>query len=217
MAASAGSPPASWRAWRRSTSRRYGYGIRYANGMFRQEIADGWQVELPEDLARPRQSVGIRAARARLSRSASAARSSRSPRRTARLERHVWKPAETRAGRRLSTRRSSAGAATASTRCGCGRAHADRPDPARRLQRRRPHRRAGREQQGRGADARALSGRFDAGRAGTAAAAGVFLLLGLAAGHRPAPSAAVSATCARCPTRRRSSSTTPIRRSRSPS
>ena len=26
----------------------HGYGIRYVNGMFRQEIADGWQVELPE-------------------------------------------------------------------------------------------------------------------------------------------------------------------------
>ena len=26
----------------------HGYGIRYANGMFRQEISDGWQVELPE-------------------------------------------------------------------------------------------------------------------------------------------------------------------------
>jgi starch phosphorylase len=26
----------------------YGYGIRYVNGMFRQRIADGWQVELPE-------------------------------------------------------------------------------------------------------------------------------------------------------------------------
>ncbi|MFA7440947.1 MAG: glycogen/starch/alpha-glucan phosphorylase [Sphingomonadaceae bacterium] len=26
----------------------YGYGIRYENGMFRQEIHDGWQVELPE-------------------------------------------------------------------------------------------------------------------------------------------------------------------------
>jgi starch phosphorylase len=27
----------------------YGYGIRYVNGMFRQEIADGWQAELPEN------------------------------------------------------------------------------------------------------------------------------------------------------------------------
>jgi starch phosphorylase len=26
----------------------YGYGIRYKNGMFRQRIDDGWQVELPE-------------------------------------------------------------------------------------------------------------------------------------------------------------------------
>ncbi len=27
----------------------YCYGIRYANGMFRQEMSEGWQVELPED------------------------------------------------------------------------------------------------------------------------------------------------------------------------
>src|SRR3569623_1225084 len=27
----------------------YGYGIRYANGMYRQEMSEGWQVELPED------------------------------------------------------------------------------------------------------------------------------------------------------------------------
>ncbi|MBU1174587.1 MAG: glycogen/starch/alpha-glucan phosphorylase [Alphaproteobacteria bacterium] len=27
----------------------YGYGIRYVHGMFRQEISDGWQVEIPED------------------------------------------------------------------------------------------------------------------------------------------------------------------------
>ena len=49
MAASAGSPPASWRAWRRVDIPAYGYGIRYEHGLFRQEISDGWQVELPED------------------------------------------------------------------------------------------------------------------------------------------------------------------------
>ncbi len=27
----------------------YGYGIRYVHGLFRQQIADGWQVELPEE------------------------------------------------------------------------------------------------------------------------------------------------------------------------
>ncbi len=46
----------------------YGYGIRYVNGMFRQRIDDGWQVELPENWARPRQSLGVRAPRERLSR-----------------------------------------------------------------------------------------------------------------------------------------------------
>ena len=27
----------------------YGYGIRYVHGLFRQEMSEGWQVELPED------------------------------------------------------------------------------------------------------------------------------------------------------------------------
>ena len=27
----------------------YGYGIRYVHGLFRQEVSEGWQVELPED------------------------------------------------------------------------------------------------------------------------------------------------------------------------
>ena len=49
MAASAGSPPASWRAWRRSRIAAYGYGIRYDHGLFRQVIKDGWQQEYPED------------------------------------------------------------------------------------------------------------------------------------------------------------------------
>ena len=49
MAASAGSPPASWRAWRRSAIPACGYGIRYDHGLFRQVIKDGWQQEYPEN------------------------------------------------------------------------------------------------------------------------------------------------------------------------
>ena len=63
---------------------------------------------------------------------------------------------------------------------------ADRPDPARRLQRGRPYRRARESTKAETLDPGALSGRCHAGRAGTAAAAGIFLLLRLAAGH-PAP------------------------------
>ena len=113
------------------------------------------------------------------------------------------------------TRRSSAGAAGTSTRCACGRrarsirSCSTRSTPATMSAR-------CRNGAGRGDLPGPLSQRRHAGRAGTAAAAGVFLLLRLAAGHHPPPHQAVSATCARLPTRRRSSSTTPIRRSPSP-
>jgi starch phosphorylase len=43
----------------------YGYGIRYLNGMFRQRIDEGWQVELPETWlshGNPGNSTGARAA-----------------------------------------------------------------------------------------------------------------------------------------------------------
>ena len=40
----------------------YGYGIRYDHGLFRQVISDGWQQEYPGGLAVVRQSVGVRAA-----------------------------------------------------------------------------------------------------------------------------------------------------------
>ena len=49
MAASGGWPPACWTAWRRSASPAYGYGIRYEHGLFKQGLDDGWQVERPED------------------------------------------------------------------------------------------------------------------------------------------------------------------------
>ncbi len=71
----------------------HGYGIRYKNGMFRQEIADGWQVELPEnwldhgnpwDFERRERSfeVGF----------GGSVQSVTS--RDGRLEHHVWKPHE---------------------------------------------------------------------------------------------------------------------------
>ncbi|RVA66266.1 glycogen/starch/alpha-glucan phosphorylase [Mesorhizobium sp. M7A.F.Ca.CA.001.08.1.1] len=71
----------------------HGYGIRYANGMFRQEIHDGWQVELPEtwldhgnpwEFERRERSfeVGFGGAVESITS------------KDGRLERHVWKPTE---------------------------------------------------------------------------------------------------------------------------
>ena len=93
--------------------------------------------------------------------------------------------------RRATTRRSPAGAAATSTRCGCGRRAPTTPVPSRRVQPGRLRRRHGAARPGRSDFARALSERRHAGGPGAAAAAGVFLHLGVAAGHRPAASAAV--------------------------
>ena len=71
----------------------HGYGIRYKNGMFRQEISDGWQVELPEtwldhgnpwEFERRERSfeVGFGGSVASLTT------------KDGRLEHHVWKPQE---------------------------------------------------------------------------------------------------------------------------
>jgi starch phosphorylase len=49
MAASAGSPPASWRAWATLGIAAHGYGIRNDHGLFRQAIEDGRQTEWPEE------------------------------------------------------------------------------------------------------------------------------------------------------------------------
>ncbi|TPM37537.1 glycogen/starch/alpha-glucan phosphorylase [Mesorhizobium sp. B2-3-4] len=71
----------------------HGYGIRYANGMFRQEIHDGWQVELPEtwldhgnpwEFERRERSFDVG-----FGGSVESVTS-----RDGRLERHVWKPTE---------------------------------------------------------------------------------------------------------------------------
>jgi starch phosphorylase len=71
----------------------HGYGIRYVNGMFRQEIHDGWQVELPEtwlDHGNPWEferrerafEIGFGGAVESITD------------KSGRLERHVWKPQE---------------------------------------------------------------------------------------------------------------------------
>ncbi len=71
----------------------HGYGIRYANGMFRQEIQDGWQVELPEtwldhgnpwEFERRERSfeVGFGGSVESITD------------KDGRLERHIWKPGE---------------------------------------------------------------------------------------------------------------------------
>ncbi|HTV71972.1 MAG TPA: glycogen/starch/alpha-glucan phosphorylase [Rhizobiaceae bacterium] len=71
----------------------HGYGIRYANGMFRQEISDGWQVELPEtwlDHGNPwdfeRRERSFEVGFGGVVESVTA--------KDGRLERHVWKPGE---------------------------------------------------------------------------------------------------------------------------
>lgn len=71
----------------------HGYGIRYANGMFRQEIQDGWQVELPEtwlDHGNPWEfERRERSFEVGFGGSVESVTS-----RDGRLERHVWKPTE---------------------------------------------------------------------------------------------------------------------------
>ncbi|MEI9425262.1 glycogen/starch/alpha-glucan phosphorylase [Mesorhizobium sp. Cs1299R1N1] len=71
----------------------HGYGIRYANGMFRQEIHDGWQVELPEtwlDHGNPWEfERRERSFEVGFGGSVESITS-----REGRLERHVWKPRE---------------------------------------------------------------------------------------------------------------------------
>ena len=82
-----------------------------ANGMFRQEMSEGWQVELlARGLAGARQSAGVRAAKNRPMRSASAWQRvlAQEPDGSTRLE---WRPSEAFPSPPHSIRRSPAGVA----------------------------------------------------------------------------------------------------------
>ncbi len=189
----------------------YGYGIRYVNGMFRQRVDDGWQVELPENwLAHGnpweferRESayrVGLRR------------RGDRRCRRQGRVEAGG---AGDRGGGRHADGRLARQARQHAAAVEC----LSRLDPIRL------------DAFNAGDHAGALAGQVraeslvrvlypadsNAGRSGTAAAPGVFLLVGLDPGHRAAPHAISRRYPDRCRTRWRSSSTTRIRPSRSPS
>jgi starch phosphorylase len=95
----------------------YGYGIRYVHGLFRQQMADGWQVELPETwLAHGNPWEFER--RESSYESASAAPSRRST--SARTSSASSGSRPSASSRRPMTRRLSAGGQSASTRCACG-------------------------------------------------------------------------------------------------
>ena len=194
----------------------YGYGIRYDYGLFRQAIADGWQHEIPEDWLAVGNPVGVRAARGRPIRSASAAWSNMSAAtpttargtlvsgRDACYAVAYDTPVVGWRGRHVNTLRLWSARATDPLQL----AAFNQGDYVGALASARA---------GRGDLARALSERRDGGRPGAAAAAGILLHLGIAAGPRAPPSRRSTATSRRCRTTPRSSSTTRIRRSRSPS
>ena len=118
----------------------YGYGIRYVNGLFRQEIIDGWQVELPENwLAHGnpweferRESayeIGFGGTVEPVDRARTARRG------------YDWRPAEHVLAVAFDTPIVGWRGAPRQHAAAVERA-ADRSDPARQVQRRRPHRRA---------------------------------------------------------------------------
>ena len=146
MAAWAGLPPASWKAWRASTSRPMAMASAMCTACSARRSTDGWQVELPETWLDARQSVGVRAARSAYEigfggQVDARARDRQRAAATLEAEREASWPSPM-------TRRSSAGAASASTRCGCGR-RAPSTRSGSMPSTRRPYRRARREQQGR--------------------------------------------------------------------
>ncbi len=192
----------------------YGYGIRYNHGLFRQVIKDGWQHEFPEnwlsfgnpwEFERPEVSYAIGFG-GTVEAITGADGSTR----------HVWHPAETvdalaydTADRRLARPARQHAAPVVGARA--------RPAEAGCVQPRRPCRRAGVARARQRDLAGPLSERRDR-RRGRSCGCGRSI-----SSPPPRCRTCCAATCAstrtsaRCPTRRRSSSTTRIPRSRSPS
>ena len=211
MAASAGLPPASWKAWRRWRSRRSATASATITGCSGRS-SHGWQQEYPDEwlafgnpweLQRPEVVYQIHFGghvEHRSDAQGHAARSGIRPRRCRRSP---------------TTRRSSAGAAGTSTRCGCGR-RAPR-SAAIDVFNTGDHLGASAQRGPRRGDLQIpLSERRERRRPRIAAAAGIFLRLGLAAGSGQAAPRIPTASSAASPRRPRSSSTTPIPASPSP-
>jgi guanyl-specific ribonuclease Sa len=183
-AASAASPPASWRAWRRSVA-AYGYGIRYDHGFFRQQIKDGWQVEYPEDwlwfgnpweFERPERSITSASAGITVERGRRAARAGLAPGRA--IKRHRLRHAGGRLARQACQHAAPVAPPARPTR--------SRSTPSIRATTSAPAEPGAR----RGDLEGSLSLGRHARRAGTAPAAGIFLRLRLVAGSGPPPSPA---------------------------
>ena len=179
-AAWAASPRATWKAWRRSRSRRTATASATITASSGRCMQGRLAARDARGLARRSATRGSSSGPRSSTRSASAARSRTSTH--ARRQRRATSGARpNRSPPSPTTRRSPAGAAGTSTRCGCGR-RAPRPAVARRFQSRRPRRRAGRPRAAGGDFARALSERRHAGGRGLAPAPGVLLRVGVAAG-----------------------------------
>ena len=194
-----------------------GYGIRYDFGIFNQRIVNGYQIEVPETWLAVRQPLGNRTPRVQTTRSDFTARSIECSGRTARPTSRWVDTARSHARDALRLCRSPATGRTHvnTLRLWSARAAEEFQLPG--FQQRRllsaPSRRSSRAKTFPRSSTRTTI-RLGQGAAPQAA---VFLRLRLAPGHHPALPAGQHHDSRRSPTRSRSSSTTPIPPSRSPS
>ncbi len=190
----------------------YGYGIRYEHGLFRQEISDGWQVELPETwLAHgnpwefERREASYEIGFGGVVEPAGSDKQGRPILK--------WKPAE----RVIATAFDTPIVGWRAKRVNTLRLWSAKPIDPILLDKFNAGDHLGalaEMQQGRAVDAGPLSGGLDSGRAGTAAATGVFLHVGCHPGHPASPPSAIRPISTILPTRWRSISTIRIRLSR---